>query len=317
MRWGRMRVAVLGRRCWWRCSLAMLVGAGPGARRLHAAGVRRVSRGALAGHRRAVRGRAPCRTAGRHLRRLPRRRPRRHRRRRTAGRGRASARAAIRDQYAEFAHKDAAGAYTNKHALGWTKMTAAARYAVMPPEQRYEMCERCHNIGFVSADGSVGKCDSCHTRHTFSAAEAMEPEACGTCHMGPDHEQIDMYEKSKHGVVYGTERDRAGGDTSLAPTCVTCHMPEGADAGGNAGRRAAHPRRVHQHHARYGRAGRARLPARLCRCRCGPSRADVASVKRGRMEWSACAVTTRLRAPQSRAARTRSSATWTSCFGIP
>ena len=76
------------------------------------------------------------------------------------------------DQYGEFAHKDAGGAYTNKHALGWTRMTAAARYAVMPPEQRYERCERCHNIGYVSEDGSVGKCDSCHTRHEFSAAES-------------------------------------------------------------------------------------------------------------------------------------------------
>ena len=115
------------------------------------------------------------------------------------------------DQYAEFAHKDAAGAYTNKHAISWTRMTAAARYQVMPDAQRYEMCERCHNIGYVSADNSVGKCDSCHTRHTFSAAEAEEPEACGTCHMGPDHEQIDMWQKSKHGVVYTTEKSRPGG----------------------------------------------------------------------------------------------------------
>lgn len=137
------------------------------------------------------------------------------------------------DQYSEFALKDAADAYTNKHAIGWTKMTAAARYQVMPAAQRYEMCERCHNIGYVSADGSVGKCDSCHTRHTFSAAEASEPEACGTCHMGPDHEQIDMWEKSKHGVVYTTEKQRPGGDPRRAPSCVTCHMPEPADGGGN------------------------------------------------------------------------------------
>jgi hypothetical protein len=130
------------------------------------------------------------------------------------------------DQYAEFAHKDAGGNYVNKHAIGWTRMTAAARYKVMPEEQRYEMCERCHNVGYVSPDGSVGKCDSCHTRHTFSAEEAKEPPACGTCHMGPDHEQIDMWEKSKHGVVYATEKERAGGDPSRAPTCVTCHMPE-------------------------------------------------------------------------------------------
>lgn len=128
-------------------------------------------------------------------------------------------------QYAEFAAKDGAGAYVNKHAQGWTRMTAAARYKVMPDEQRYQMCERCHNIGYVNEDGSVGKCDSCHTRHTFSAEEAREPQACGTCHMGPDHEQIDMWEKSKHGVVYSTEKERAGGDPGRAPTCVTCHMP--------------------------------------------------------------------------------------------
>ena len=128
------------------------------------------------------------------------------------------------EQYAEFTVKNAAG-YVNKHALGWTRMTAAARYMVMPEAQRYDMCERCHNIGIVAADGSVGKCDSCHTRHVFSAEEAKEPAACGTCHMGPDHEQIDMWEKSKHGVVYTTEKERPGGDPSRAPTCVTCHMP--------------------------------------------------------------------------------------------
>jgi len=103
---------------------------------------------------------------------------------------------------------------------------------VMPEAQRYEMCERCHNIGYTYDDGSVGKCDSCHTRHVFSADEAKEPVACGTCHMGPDHEQIDMWEKSKHGVVYTTEKERPGGDPSRAPTCVTCHQPEqenGAD----------------------------------------------------------------------------------------
>jgi hydroxylamine dehydrogenase len=135
-------------------------------------------------------------------------------------------------EYAEFAHKDAAGAYTNKHAIGWTRMLASARYKVMPEVERYEMCERCHNIGYVYDDGSVGKCDSCHTRHTFSAEEAMEPEACGTCHMGPDHEQIDMWEKSKHGVVYNTEKNRVNGNPDRAPTCVTCHMPSQVNGAG-------------------------------------------------------------------------------------
>ena len=56
------------------------------------------------------------------------------------------------DQYAEFTLKDAAGSYINKHAQGWTRMVASARYKVMPDIQRYEMCERCHNIGYVSGD---------------------------------------------------------------------------------------------------------------------------------------------------------------------
>jgi len=130
------------------------------------------------------------------------------------------------DQVAEFVAKDAQNNIVEKHALGWTRMQAAARYMVMPDAQRATMCERCHNIGRVWDDGSIGKCDSCHTRHVFSAAEAREPEACGTCHMGPDHEQIDMWAKSKHGVVYTTEKERAGGDPTRAPSCVTCHMPE-------------------------------------------------------------------------------------------
>ena len=137
-----------------------------------------------------------------------------------------------KDQYDEFTVKDGQGNYVNKHAIGWTKMTAGARYMVMPQEERVAMCERCHNIGEVASDGSVGKCDSCHTRHTFSATEAREPEACGTCHMGPDHEQIDMWEKSKHGVVYKTEQLRPGGHPERAPTCATCHMPDAVNQGG-------------------------------------------------------------------------------------
>jgi Seven times multi-haem cytochrome CxxCH/PKD domain len=135
-------------------------------------------------------------------------------------------------QYAEFTVKDGTGAYVNKHAQGWTRMVAGARYQVMPAAERYEMCERCHNVGYTYDDGSVGKCDSCHTRHVFSAEEAKEPAACGTCHMGPDHEQIDMWEKSKHGVVYTTEKERPGGDPGRAPTCVTCHQPEMVNGAG-------------------------------------------------------------------------------------
>jgi len=74
------------------------------------------------------------------------------------------------------------------------------------------MCMQCHNV--------EARCDSCHTRHKFSPEEAREPAACGTCHMGPDHPQIEMYETSKHGVLHSIE-----GDTYRVPVCVDCHMP--------------------------------------------------------------------------------------------
>ncbi len=110
-----------------------------------------------------------------------------------------------------------------KHSLGWTKMQAAARYKAIPNDKmRASMCEGCHSVGKVYADGSAGKCDSCHTRHVFSKEEARQPEACETCHMGLDHEQIEYYRTSKHGVISDIDRN-----TTRVPTCVTCHVDGG------------------------------------------------------------------------------------------
>ncbi|CAG0966337.1 MAG: multiheme c-type cytochrome [Candidatus Methanoperedens sp.] len=110
-----------------------------------------------------------------------------------------------------------------KHSISWSKMTAAARYKAIPNEKmRESMCEGCHSIGKIYADDSAGKCDSCHTRHLFSKEEARQPEACETCHMGLDHEQIEYYKKSKHGMIQETNRTSA-----RAPGCITCHMDEG------------------------------------------------------------------------------------------
>jgi hypothetical protein len=99
-------------------------------------------------------------------------------------------------------------------------------------------CGGCHRVGF---DG--GRCDSCHTRHLFSAAEARRPEACATCHMGFDHPQWEMYSTSKHGAIYAQTahktnwevplkdwyKEAAAGypDSPRAPTCAFCHMPGG------------------------------------------------------------------------------------------
>tara|TARA_B100000929_G_C15509489_1_gene419842 strand:+ start:2078 stop:3292 length:1215 start_codon:yes stop_codon:yes gene_type:complete len=113
-------------------------------------------------------------------------------------------------------------------------------------------CEKCHGsqvkvengkldpetwpnggIGRINPDGSRGSCTACHTRHKFSVEESRRPETCGTCHMGPDHPQYEIYMESKHGVIYEAENKTWDMDVATktwdtqhyrAPTCATCHM---------------------------------------------------------------------------------------------
>lgn len=89
-------------------------------------------------------------------------------------------------------------------------------------------------VGRVNMDGSLGSCSSCHTRHRFSVMEARKPEACGQCHLGPDHPQIEIYTESKHGDIYDTYGDTFNFNASpgtwtagvdyRSPTCAACHM---------------------------------------------------------------------------------------------
>jgi formate-dependent nitrite reductase cytochrome c552 subunit len=88
-------------------------------------------------------------------------------------------------------------------------------------------------IGRINPDGSEGSCAACHSRHSFSAAQARHPNTCGKCHMGPDHPQKEIYEESKHGIAFAANVDKmnldsnkwiVGEDYSVAPTCATCHM---------------------------------------------------------------------------------------------
>ncbi len=88
-------------------------------------------------------------------------------------------------------------------------------------------------IGRINPDGSLGSCNACHTRHEFSKAQARQPEACSKCHLGPDHPQKEVYEESKHGNTYYTNKAKmnlesdswvVGEDYFVAPTCATCHM---------------------------------------------------------------------------------------------
>ncbi len=88
-------------------------------------------------------------------------------------------------------------------------------------------------IGRLNPDGSKGSCIACHTRHNFSKAQARQPEACGKCHLGPDHPQKEIYDESKHGNTYYTNMADmnlksakwiVGENYFVAPTCATCHM---------------------------------------------------------------------------------------------
>jgi hypothetical protein len=89
-------------------------------------------------------------------------------------------------------------------------------------------------VGRVNLDGSLGSCTSCHTRHRFSVMEARKPEACGQCHLGPDHPQIEIYMESKHGDIYTAFGDEynwnaapgtwSAGVDFRGPTCASCHM---------------------------------------------------------------------------------------------
>ncbi|WP_027369908.1 multiheme c-type cytochrome [Desulfovermiculus halophilus] len=89
-------------------------------------------------------------------------------------------------------------------------------------------------VGRINLDGSKGSCSSCHTRHRFSVMEARKPEACGQCHLGPDHPQIEIYEESKHGALYHAFGDEYNWDAApgtwtpgvdyRSPTCASCHM---------------------------------------------------------------------------------------------
>jgi len=70
-------------------------------------------------------------------------------------------------------------------------------------------------------------CDECHTRHSFSKKEALNPKACQQCHMGYDHPQWEMWSSSKHGARYFAKKDGDLPAGAAAPTCQHCHMPDG------------------------------------------------------------------------------------------
>ncbi len=126
-----------------------------------------------------------------------------------------------------------------KHSMAWAAMEAmpTIHWQPMAMTEGMKGCGSCHKIGLKSPEQlaalqkqerfGTASCDSCHTRHTFSVAEAKSPQACETCHMGFDHPQWEMYSSSKHGVRNELKQLNIQSSTSAAPTCQSCHMQEG------------------------------------------------------------------------------------------
>jgi hypothetical protein len=94
-------------------------------------------------------------------------------------------------------------------------------------------CVSCHSVGRPNADSTIGTCTACHTRHTASVEVARRPDTCGQCHMGPDHSQIEIYEESRHGILFhaqekllnlAAEPKHLTTRDMFVPTCATCHM---------------------------------------------------------------------------------------------
>ena len=152
----------------------------------------------------------------------------------------ASARIPTPDTCAQCHDTQVAQFKKGKHALAWAAMEAMPTIHYQPMAQTEGMkgCGACHKLGLKSPEQistlvkggnrfGVASCDACHTRHTFSVAEARQPQACQTCHMGFDHPQWEMYSSSKHGVRNDLKQLKIQGETSAAPTCQTCHMQNG------------------------------------------------------------------------------------------
>lgn len=136
------------------------------------------------------------------------------------------------DQYEQF--------LKGKHSHGWKSMNAINVTHLEPDElmEGGRGCGGCHNMGVKSEAEKQeltqkgyryqnNSCDECHTRHTFAKSEAQDPHACEQCHMGYDHPQWEMWSSAKHGTRWITKDAGRLPKTATAPTCQTCHLPNG------------------------------------------------------------------------------------------
>ncbi len=133
-----------------------------------------------------------------------------------------------------------------KLGINWERNIGVPHYKEMPRKVMEMGCDACHAQAgatdakywsdqeqkYVDTSSLVYRngCIACHTRHAFNLQEARKPEACYTCHMGPDHPNYEAYSASKHGSIY-TARGAAwdwtvplAQATYETPTCAYCHM---------------------------------------------------------------------------------------------
>jgi hypothetical protein len=124
-------------------------------------------------------------------------------------------------------------AFSEQYHPGATKRPANALVGLEGEAAMSTGCVKCHGVGKPNNDGTIGNCTACHTRHTSSVAVARLPTTCGQCHMGPDHSQLEIYNESKHGVLFEAQRHLLNLEQKpselttrdmFLPTCATCHM---------------------------------------------------------------------------------------------
>lgn len=124
-------------------------------------------------------------------------------------------------------------AFAEKHHPGTVERPPNALAQLEGMGTTVKGCQTCHGIGKPNADGSIGSCTHCHSRHSTSISLAREPRTCGQCHMGPDHSQLEIYNESKHGALFNAQKAHMNLDADPknlttrdfpVPVCATCHM---------------------------------------------------------------------------------------------
>ena len=130
--------------------------------------------------------------------------------------------------------------------INWERNIGVPHYKEMPRKVMEMGCDACHAQAGATDDKYWSEeqkqyidtsslpyrngCIACHTRHSFNLEEARKPEACYTCHMGPDHPNYEAYMSSKHGSIYAARGKAWDWNVPLAqarwdtPTCAYCHM---------------------------------------------------------------------------------------------